>query len=118
MTTGDLIDVVTDLPVSANDSFTALRAAMPGAQPTIVATDADRRLRCAKGCRSEMKYSVFSLLREAFRGHTGWTPAWRKAEPKADYDVVIIGGGGHGLATAYYLANEHGITNVAVLEKG
>ena len=65
-----------------------------------------------------MKYSVFSLLREAFRGHTGWTPAWRKAEPKADYDVVIIGGGGHGLATAYYLATEHGITNVAVLEKG
>src|SRR3954464_2832700 len=64
-----------------------------------------------------MKYSVFSLLREALRGHTGWTPAWRKAEPKAQYDVVIVGGGGHGLATAYYLAKEHGITNVAVLEK-
>src|SRR5438309_2993473 len=64
-----------------------------------------------------MKYSVFSLLREALRGHRGWTPAWRKAEPKAQYDVVIVGGGGHGLATAYYLAKEHGITNVAVLEK-
>jgi methylglutamate dehydrogenase subunit A len=65
-----------------------------------------------------MKYSVFSLLGQALRGHTGWTPAWRKAEPKAEYDIVIVGGGGHGLATAYYLAKEHGITNVAVLEKG
>src|SRR5947209_19704907 len=64
-----------------------------------------------------MKYSVFSLMREAFRGHSGWTPAWRKAEPKAESDAVIVGGGGHGLATAYYLAKEHGITNVAVLEK-
>ncbi|MEJ0078279.1 MAG: sarcosine oxidase subunit beta family protein [Alphaproteobacteria bacterium] len=65
-----------------------------------------------------MKYSVFSLLGQALRGHIGWQPAWRKAEPKAEYDAVIVGGGGHGLATAYYLAKEHGITNVAVLEKG
>jgi sarcosine oxidase subunit beta len=65
-----------------------------------------------------MKYSAFSLVYEALRGHAGWTPAWRDPEPKREYDVIIIGGGGHGLAAAYYLAKEHGLTNVAVLEKG
>ena len=65
-----------------------------------------------------MKYSALAILKEALTGNTGWQPVWREPEPKASYDVIIIGGGGHGLATAYYLAREHGITNVAVLEKG
>jgi sarcosine oxidase subunit beta len=64
------------------------------------------------------KYSVFAIAREALRGHTGWEEQWSAPEPKAEYDAIIVGAGGHGLATAYYLAKEHGITNVAVLEKG
>jgi heterotetrameric sarcosine oxidase beta subunit len=64
-----------------------------------------------------MRYSIFSLLSNALTHHAKWAPAWREPEPKPDYDVVIVGGGGHGLSTAYYLAKEHGITNVAVLEK-
>jgi heterotetrameric sarcosine oxidase beta subunit len=65
-----------------------------------------------------MRYSLTSLLINALSGHRGWKPQWRDAEPRDGYDVVIVGGGGHALATAYYLAKEHGITNVAVLEKG
>jgi heterotetrameric sarcosine oxidase beta subunit len=65
-----------------------------------------------------MRYSVFSLARNALSGHRDWPQAWRSPDPKPAYDVIIVGGGGHGLATAYYLAKEHGITNVAVLEKG
>ena len=64
-----------------------------------------------------MRYSLLSLIREGLRRHRGWQPAWRDAAPKDAYDVIIIGGGGHGLATAYYLAKQHGITRVAVLEK-
>jgi heterotetrameric sarcosine oxidase beta subunit len=65
-----------------------------------------------------MRYSIFSLLANAVSGHRNWRPTWRDAAPKPAYDVIIIGGGGHGLATAHYLAKLHGITNVAVLEKG
>jgi sarcosine oxidase subunit beta len=64
------------------------------------------------------RYSVFAIAREAMRGHKGWPEQWGSPEPRKEYDVIIIGAGGHGLATAYYLAKEHGVTNVAVLEKG
>ena len=64
------------------------------------------------------EYSAFSLLKNAFSGNRDWKPAWRKPDPKPSYDVIIVGGGGHGLSTAYYLAKEHGITNVAIVEKG
>ncbi|WP_071672823.1 sarcosine oxidase subunit beta family protein [Nioella nitratireducens] len=65
-----------------------------------------------------MRYSGWQVLKQGLTGNRGWKPAWRDPAPKAEYDVVIIGGGGHGLATAYYLAKEHGLTNIAVLEKG
>ena len=64
------------------------------------------------------RYSAFSLLKNALSYNRNWQEAWRSPEPKRDYDVIIVGGGGHGLATAYYLAKEHGVHNVAVLEKG
>ncbi len=67
---------------------------------------------------NKTRYSAWSLFREGLRGQRGWTPAWRDRDPDPAYDVVIIGGGGHGLATAYYLAKQHGISRVAVIEKG
>jgi sarcosine oxidase subunit beta len=67
---------------------------------------------------SSGRYSAWRLLREGLRGQRGWSRAWAKAAPRSRYRVVIVGGGGHGLATAFYLASEHGITDVAVLERG
>ena len=64
------------------------------------------------------RYSAFGLLRGALNGQKHWQPAWRDPAPKAHYDIIIIGGGGHGLATAYYLAKVHGLRNIAVVEKG
>jgi len=65
-----------------------------------------------------MRFSALRILKESLTGNMNWTPHWRNPSPKSKYDVVIIGGGGHGLSTAYYLAKNHGIRNVAVLEKG
>ncbi|MAY87567.1 MAG: sarcosine oxidase subunit beta [Pseudooceanicola sp.] len=65
-----------------------------------------------------MRFSGLRVLKEGLTGNKGWGPHWRDPEPKAEYDIVIIGGGGHGLSTAYYLAREHGLKNIAVLEKG
>ena len=65
-----------------------------------------------------MRYSGLKVITEGLFGNKGWGPAWRNPAPKAEYDAIIIGGGGHGLATAYYLAKNHGLTNIAVLEKG
>ena len=64
------------------------------------------------------RYSIFSLMRNALSYHEKWPEAWRSPEPKSSYDVIIVGGGGHGLATAYYLAKIHGIRNIAVIERG
>ena len=65
-----------------------------------------------------MRYSGLKVLAQGVMGNRGWRPAWRTPAPKSEYDMIIIGGGGHGLATAYYLVKNHGITNIAVLEKG
>ena len=64
------------------------------------------------------RFSFPSLLANALSGHKNWKPQWPDAQPKAEYDVIIVGAGGHGLGAAYYLAKEHGITNIAVIEKG
>jgi predicted dehydrogenase len=68
--------------------------------------------------RSKGRYSGFRILREGLTGNRGWRPAWRDPSPQKSYDFVIVGGGGHGLATAHYLASRYGEASVAVLEKG
>ena len=65
-----------------------------------------------------MRFSGLRILKEGLTGNKGWGAHWRDPEPKAEYDAIIIGGGGHGLSTAYYLAKNHGLTNIAVVEKG
>ena len=65
-----------------------------------------------------MRYSAFKIFTQGLSGNKGWKPVWREPDPKPEYDIIIVGGGGHGLSTAYYLAKEYGLTNVAVLEKG
>src|ERR1700726_468530 len=64
-----------------------------------------------------VRFSFVNVALQALKHNSGWPEQWRNPEPKAAYDAVVIGGGGHGLATAYYLAKEHGITDIAVLEK-
>ena len=65
-----------------------------------------------------MRYSAFGILKQGLTGNKGWKPVWREPEPKKSYDYIIVGGGGHGLATAHYLAKVYGGKNIAVLEKG
>ena len=64
------------------------------------------------------KYSIFTILKNSFSDNANWKKMWRNPEPKKNYDIIIVGGGGHGLGTAYYLAKEHKLKNIAVIEKG
>jgi sarcosine oxidase subunit beta len=84
-----------------------------------MATSGDLGGKGMRGLRGgKQRYSILSLARNAFSHHENWERAWRSPEPKSEYDVVIVGAGGHGLATAYYLASQHGVRNIAVIDKG
>src|SRR3954470_211986 len=89
-----------------------LRVSIDKASSKLIPSPTNGR-RCAL-----VKYSIFNLARNALTHHERWPRVWRSPEPRRDYDVIIIGGGGHGLAAAYYLAKNHGVNNVAVIEKG
>ena len=86
----------------------------------IVGFHADSAMKAGIATRESgyMRYSGFKVIKEALTGHKGWTPAWRDPEPRPHYDIVIIGGGGHGLATAHYLAKDLRQKKIAVIEKG
>ena len=66
----------------------------------------------------KLHYNFLNIMRQALSANKGWPEQWRSSEPKTGYDAVIVGAGGHGLATAYYMAKEYGVTNIAVLDKG
>ncbi len=87
-----------------------------GAAADRLATSTGRVARPGEG--RTVKFSFLALARQALRGHAGWPEQWRSPAPRPAYDAVIVGAGGHGLATAYYMAKEHGMRDIAVLEKG
>jgi sarcosine oxidase subunit beta len=98
-------------PPKGNRARLDLRAGRDAAAPSAGEGAADRSGKL-------MRFSFLSLARNALSGNTRWPAQWRSPEPKAEYDAIIVGGGGHGLGTAYYLAKEHGLRNIAVVEKG
>src|SRR6202051_1308854 len=95
-----------------------MRPAACDARPTQEQSPTGLPAALQDGSRMSRRYSIFPLARTSISHRAGWAEAWRSPEPKRSYAAIVIGGGGHGLATAYYLAKEHGIRDSAVLEKG
>ena len=118
------VTVLVDSPYDPGEQgASSVRLALASAAPASVAPRFTRvRWRCGlfSGIRfmSKQSFSALALIRRGLAGHLDWQKQWRKPSPKAAYDAIIVGGGGHGLGAAYYLAKEHGLTNIAVLEKG